>query len=190
MNVTHPIELHTERLLLTTLGRDAGPPVLDYLLRNRAFFAPWSPIFSADYFTLAGQQDRLAHDLRLLAAGSGARLWLFARADTAHARVLGDVSLSNIIRGAFQSCHLGYKIDAAVVNRGLMTEALAAVVEFAFATLHLHRVEANIIPRNAPSRRAVEKLGFLSEGVSPKYLKINGVWEDHIHYARLNPDVE
>jgi ribosomal-protein-alanine N-acetyltransferase len=69
-----------------------------------------------------------------------------------------------------------------------MTEAVAAVVELAFGPLQLHRVEANIIPRNMPSRRVVEKLGFVNEGLSPKYLKINGVWEDHMHYVVLNPD--
>jgi ribosomal-protein-alanine N-acetyltransferase len=64
------------------------------------------------------------------------------------------------------------------------------VVEYAFNELKLHRIEANIIPRNAGSIRAVEKAGFTCEGTSKKYLQINGVWEDHAHYVRLNEKVE
>lgn len=188
MNIEHPFVLHTARLTLRTIDPTFAPQVVSYLWRNRAFFAPWNPTFSADYFTMDGQQARLAHDLQLLRDDRALRLWLFRKEDDACARIIGDVGLSNIVRGAFQSCHLGYKIDAAEANRGFMTEAVAAVVELAFGPLQLHRVEANIIPRNMPSRRVVEKLGFVNEGLSPKYLKINGVWEDHMHYVVLNPN--
>ena len=49
--------------------------------------------------------------------------------------------------------------------------------------LHLHRVQISIIPRNAASRRVVEKLDIREEGVAVRYLEINGVWEDHVRYA-------
>ncbi|HEU5013543.1 MAG TPA: GNAT family protein [Roseiflexaceae bacterium] len=188
MSIEHPFILHTERLTLRTLDPACAPQVFGYLWRNRAFFEPWSPTFSADYFTIDGQQARLARDLQLLRDDRAVRLWFFRKEDEACQRIIGDAALSNIVRGAFQSCHLGYKIDAAEANHGFMTEAVAAMVDLAFGTLRLHRVEANIIPRNAPSRRVVEKLGFVDEGLSRKYLKINGVWEDHMHYVVLNPN--
>ena len=72
------------------------------------------------------------------------------------------------------------------MNKGYATQAVAAVVRYAFETLRLHRIEANIMPRNKASRRVAEKCGFREEGASPRYLKINGVWEDHIHMALLN----
>ena len=69
-------------------------------------------------------------------------------------------------------------------------EAIQTLVSFAFETLKLHRIEANILPRNLPSRAVAEKCHFEIEGISPKYLKINGVWEDHIHYVIRNQTME
>jgi len=179
--------LATDRLLLSCRSSDAAAVVLAYLERNRVFFAPWTPRASAAYFTIAGQQQRLDEDTHLQAAGSSVRFWMTLRAAALEGPIIGDIGLSNIIRGAFQSCHVGYKIDAAYAGQGLMTEALRAVITFAFDRLLLHRLEANIMPRNTPSRRVVEKLGFVNEGLSPRYLKINAVWEDHLHYVLLNP---
>ena len=70
-------------------------------------------------------------------------------------------------------------MDKAETNRGYMTEALRCVIDFAFNRLRLHRIEANIMPRNHASRRVVEKLGFHYEGLARQYLQINGRWEDH-----------
>ena len=103
--------------------------------------------------------------------------------------VIGDLTFNNIVRGAFQSCHLGYKIDGRQLNQGFMTEALRCAIAYVFSELKLHRIEANIMPRNARSRRVVEKLGFVQEGLARKYLKINGAWEDHFHYVLLNDAV-
>ena len=60
------------------------------------------------------------------------------------------------------------------------------VVRYAFAEAGLHRVEANVMPRNKPSLRVLEKNGFVNEGLSKYYLNINGVWEDHVHMVRIN----
>jgi ribosomal-protein-alanine N-acetyltransferase len=182
-----PITLSSERLLLCTLGPEAAPQVLDYLVRNEEFARPWSPLAAPDFFTLEAQRARLEREQQLRAARSQYRLWIFARDDAERRRILGDLALSNIVWGAFLSCHLGYKIDGRAGGQGYMTEAVRALVEYAFGPLGLHRIEANIMPRNARSRRVVEKLGFVNEGISRAYLKINGVWEDHIHYVILNP---
>lgn len=97
--------------------------------------------------------------------------------------IIGQISLGNIARGAFQSCYVGYWIGAAHAGRGLMTEALGLALKFGFGTLALHRVEANIVPRNKPSRRLVKKLGFRYEGTAKRYLRIAGRWQDHEHWA-------
>lgn len=73
---------------------------------------------------------------------------------------------------------------------GLHDGSLARVIRYAFDELRLHRIEANIMPRNSASLKMVEKLGFSSEGLARKYLKINGIWEDHIHMVLLNEAVE
>lgn len=70
-----------------------------------------------------------------------------------------------------------------------MFEALQSALQFIFNEIKLHRIEANIIPRNTPSIRLIENLGFMNEGLSKQYLKINGVWEDHYRFAKLNPAI-
>jgi ribosomal-protein-alanine N-acetyltransferase len=105
--------------------------------------------------------------------------------------VIGFASLSNIVRGAFQSCHLGYEMHHEHLNRGYVTEAIRALVfDIAFGPLKLHRVEANVMPRNVRSMRVLEKLGFTDEGLSRRYLRINGAWEDHRRFVVLNDALE
>jgi ribosomal-protein-alanine N-acetyltransferase len=98
-------------------------------------------------------------------------------------RFVGEITLSSIQRGPLQSAYIGYWIDQAVAGRGLMPEAVVTMLQYAFESLRLHRVEINIIPRNAPSRRVVEKLGLRFEGIAERYLEIDGAWEDHARYA-------
>ena len=95
----------------------------------------------------------------------------------------GEINVSSIQRGPFQSAYIGYWIDESQAGRGLMPEALVVVVRFAFEELYLHRIQVSIIPRNAASRRVVDKLGLRCEGVAERYLEIAGVWEDHARYA-------
>jgi ribosomal-protein-alanine N-acetyltransferase len=98
-------------------------------------------------------------------------------------RFCGEINLNNVVRGAFQSAHVGYWVDEALAGQGLVPEGLVGVLGFAFDDLGLHRVQIAIIPRNASSRRVVEKLGIREEGVALRYLEIDGVWEDHLRYA-------
>lgn len=95
----------------------------------------------------------------------------------------GEINLSSIQRGPFQNAYVGYWIDEAVAGRGLMPESLVVLARFAFEELHLHRIQVSIIPRNAASRRVVEKLDLRNEGTALRYLEIDGVWEDHVRYA-------
>ncbi len=95
----------------------------------------------------------------------------------------GEINLSSIQRGPFQSCYVGYWIDEGHAGNGYTPEALAVVLKYAFEDLNLHRVQVAIIPRNTSSRRVVEKLSMREEGIAERYLEINGEWEDHIRYA-------
>jgi ribosomal-protein-alanine N-acetyltransferase len=95
----------------------------------------------------------------------------------------GEINVSGVQRGPFQSAYVGYWIDQAAAGRGYVPEAMVLVARHAFEELELHRLQVAIIPRNRPSRRVVEKLGLRDEGVAVRYLAINGRWEDHIRYA-------
>jgi ribosomal-protein-alanine N-acetyltransferase len=95
----------------------------------------------------------------------------------------GEINLTAVQRGPFQSAYVGYWIDEKHAGNGYMPESLVVLAQFAFDELHLHRIQISIIPRNSASRRVVEKLGIRDEGVAQRYLEINGEWEDHIRYA-------
>jgi ribosomal-protein-alanine N-acetyltransferase len=73
-------------------------------------------------------------------------------------------------------------------RQGYMTAAVKALIPFAFGTLKLHRIEAACIPTNIASIRLLEKTGFKREGFARKYLCIDGHWQDHLLYARLEED--
>ncbi|HZG86743.1 GNAT family N-acetyltransferase [Paenibacillus sp.] len=179
------LTIRTDRLTLRTLDEAAADDVLAFEERNREHLKPWEPWRDPEYYTYRHQRLLLEDDCKQMNEGRLLRLWI-CKDD----RIIGSAALSNIVRGAFQSCHLGYKIDAEEAGRGYMTEAVRALVEIGFETMKLHRIEANIMPRNAASLRVVEKLGFQPEGLARKYLKINGVWEDHIHMVLLNERFE
>ncbi len=181
--------LETDRLLLKVVDAHCAKQVLEYYRRNQQFLEQWEPVRDEEFYTLRSQQESLASDLDKMQSGTLFRVWLFKKTDGL-SQTIGCIGLNNIVRGAFQSCHLGYKLDGAEINRGYMSEALQAVIQYAFTVLQLHRIEANIIPRNLRSLRVIQKLGFYNEGLAKKYLRINGKWEDHIHMVLLNEAME
>jgi ribosomal-protein-alanine N-acetyltransferase len=99
--------------------------------------------------------------------------------------IAGVINLTNIVMGAFRSGYLGYYAFAGYERRGLMREGMTALVRYAFATLKLHRLEANIQPSNTASLALVRTCGFVKEGYSARYLKIGGRWRDHERWAIL-----
>src|ERR1051326_6831357 len=184
---TFPVCLYSERLILKTLESNYAENVLKYFINNKDFFKPWLPEFTNDYFSIGYHRLKLNIEHKGLLNRGNIRFWLFDKMFPD--KIIGDLSYSNIIYGCFLSCHLGYKMDKDNLRKGYCYEALKLANSFIFDNVGLHRIEANIIPRNTPSINLIEKLGFVNEGMSPKYLKINGVWEDHIHYVLLNDKV-
>ncbi|QGO64523.1 GNAT family N-acetyltransferase [Piscirickettsia salmonis] len=97
--------------------------------------------------------------------------------------LIGVFNISEIVRGCFQSAYLGYYAFEPFANQGYMTQGLRLLVEHAFNTLKLHRLEANIRPENNASSKLVKKVGFQKEGYSPNYLYLDGAWRDHERWA-------
>lgn len=112
-----------------------------------------------------------------------------ARARRGPFRMVGQMNVTGITWGSLCSAHIGYWVDERVAGRGITPTALALVVDHCFTVVGLHRVEVNIRPENAPSRRVAEKLGFREEGVRRAYLHIDNGWRDHIAYALTAPEV-
>ena len=154
--------------------------------RSRAFLVPWEPTWPADCLTRHAYRRRLRHYAEEWQSGTGYAFFIFSRAEGA---LRGGVTLTNVRRGVAQTGTLGYWVGAPFARQGVMTEGLGCVIEYAFDHLHLHRLEAACLLRNAASRGVLGKSGFREEGLAPKYLRINGTWEDHVLFALLAEEV-
>lgn len=154
----------TDRLILKTLDGSFAPLVLSYLIKNKDFLEKWETEKSENYFTLNYQKMSLKKEIDNFKIEKALKFWIFKK-DKPN-QIIGSISLDNIIRGPFQSCFLGYKLDKDEINKGYMTEAVKKIIEIAFNSYGLHRIEANIMPRNLASIRVVEKLGFYNEGLA------------------------
>jgi [ribosomal protein S5]-alanine N-acetyltransferase len=152
---------------------------------SRDFLTPWEPTWPADDLTRAAFRRRLKRYAEDQRTDQAYAFFLFRREDE---ELIGGLTLANIRRGVAQAGSLGYWMGAPFVRRGYMTAAVLALVPFAFGTLRLHRLEAACIPTNAASIRLLEKTGFAREGYAREYLCINGIWQDHLLYARLQDD--
>jgi [ribosomal protein S5]-alanine N-acetyltransferase len=153
--------------------------------QSRNFLTPWEPTWPADDLTRAAFRRRIrryAEDQRNDLAYA---FLVFRSSDNA---LLGGLTLANIRRGVAQAGSIGYWVGASFARQGYMTEALRALVPFSFNSLRLHRLEAACIPNNAASIGLLEKTGFKREGYARGYLCINGLWQDHLLYARLQDD--
>lgn len=177
----------TERLILRRLTIKDSSLLLDYLLRNKSFLKKWEPEREKRYYSIESVRNIITNENISFENKSGLCLYIFNKGND---KIIGCVSITNIIYGPFQSCYLGYKLDGNEINQGKITEAIHQIIEIAFKEYKLHRIEANIIPENIRSRKVLTKLGFIEEGLSLKYLKINGKWENHIHFVLLNKEVE
>lgn len=115
-----------------------------------------------------------------------ARTFLICR--QADGEIVGSMGLFNIVRRQVKTSFIGYSIGATHQRQGYATESLQLVLRFAFRKLRLHRVEASIQPKNAPSRALVRRAGFECEGLSRRLVKIGGRWRDHERWAILSED--
>jgi len=152
---------------------------------SRDFLTPWEPTWPADDLTRASFRRRIRRYAEDQRCDLAYPFFVFRQEDNA---LVGGLTLANVRRGCAQTGNLGYWIGASHARRGYMTAAVGGFVPFAFQTLRLHRIEAACIPANVASIRLLEKTGFRREGFAREYLCINGVWQDHLLFARLKSD--
>lgn len=179
------VSIITERLSLRL------PQHSDYadwatLRRESAeFLTPWEPSWNGEHLTRKAFTNRVYWAARAFAQGSALPLFLIRRQDD---MLLGAMTLDNIRRGPAQAGTAGYWIGHQFARQGYMSEAIKAVVHYAFAELDLSRIEAACLPENEASRGVLERSGFKYEGVAQSYLQINGRWRNHVLYANLRND--
>ena len=181
------LKYETKNLILRSLDLEDLEVLKNYLLENQDFMKEWSPTTDSSFYENENLEKIIFDEIKQNENKSALKLHLFLKKEN---KLIGSISLSNIVYGPFLSCFLGYKLHKDYLKKGYMSEALEKIINIAFDEFKLHRIEANIIPKNIASQKLVQKFGFENEGLSKKYLKINGVWEDHYHYVLLNKDLE
>ena len=152
---------------------------------SRDFLIPWEPVWAPDELTRDAYRRRLRRYARDAREGCGYAYFIFAGEQGG---LLGGLTLSRVRRGVTQSCSLGYWMGRRHAGRGHMTEAVRTVLPFVFDDLQLHRLEAACVPTNERSKGVLARVGFREEGYARAYLRINGVWRDHLLFAMLAAD--
>lgn len=171
----------TKRLLLRPVTVADAAAFLEYYSRNAVFLEPWEPSRPEDFFTEERQRETLESHINAAADGTMYAFAILPKDDPE--RIAGRIALDTVARGVFQSANVGYSIDESHTGIGYATEALGGIVEYAFSSLGLHRLQAGTMVSNIRSQRVLEKNGFRREGLALRYLLINGKWEDHYLYA-------
>ena len=174
--------LFGRRVLLRPLLATDFPAWREVRRRNSEWLTKWEPtrpLGAPDVI-----EDRVAFSIRCNARqrerqwGSAYGGGIFVDGEFA-----GEINLSSVQRGPFQSGSIGYWIDEAKAGKGYTPEALVVLAQYCFDELRLHRVEIAIVPRNDASLRVVQKLELRDEGISKGFLEIDGNWEDHIRFG-------
>ena len=162
---------------------DDARALADLSRANREFLAPWEPLRPESWFTEAGQREDLTRMLARHADGTASPYVVLA-----DGRLVGRVNVNDVVRGAFQSAHLGYWVDRGHTGRGVATAAVAEVVRIGFSDLRLHRLQADTLLHNKASQTVLARNGFTRIGLAPRYLRIAGRWQDHVLHQRLADD--
>ena len=174
--------LFGRRLLLRPLAATDFPVWREVRRRNAEWLTKWEPTRPPGAPDVI--EDREAFTIRCSARQRERQLGVgFGFGIFVDGEFCGEINLSSVQRGPFQSGYVGYWMDEAKAGNGYTPEALVVLASHAFDDLHLHRLQVAIIPRNAPSHRVVAKLDLRNEGTAIRYLEINGVWEDHVRYS-------
>ena len=184
MNDSTLPQLKTDRLRIKLLEPAHEPLMTHFRIDNKKHLTKWEPTRTPEFYTDAFWYMQLKIAIREFRNRTNLRLVILNEMES---RVIGVCNYTNIVRGTFQSCHLGYALDKEYEGQGLMFEALQISNNYVFEKFSLHRIMANYMPLNKRSGDLLSRLGFTIEGEARSFLKIHGRWEDHILTSLVNP---
>jgi ribosomal-protein-alanine N-acetyltransferase len=161
--------------ILRPLAPEDSGEVARLLLENRDFMEPFEPLRDDRFFTSEGQRERIEANFAGFAI-------------VVDGVLAGGLTISDPVRGPFQSVHLGYWVARRLNGQGLATRAVGEAVDIAFGELGLHRLQAGTLVDNVASQRVLEKNDFERIGLARRYLHIGGEWQDHWLYQRTADD--
>ncbi|CAK9884662.1 MAG: Putative ribosomal N-acetyltransferase YdaF [Candidatus Erwinia impunctatus] len=171
------VRLVTERLIVRLVNERDAWLLADYYTENRHFLSPWEPFRDGSHCTASGWQSRLSFIIDMHRQQSA---FYFILLDSDENEIVGIANFSNILRGAFHACYLGYSLGEKWQGKGMMQEALGAAIRYMQQQQRMHRIMANYMPHNQRSGNLLSRLGFEKEGYARDYLLINGKWQDHV----------
>jgi ribosomal-protein-alanine N-acetyltransferase len=176
----------TKRLNLIIPDASYTKKMLAYLLKNKEHFQDSSPRFGKEFYTEETWIKKLTETQQNFADKKGLACIIMKKDQD---EIIGNFTFDGIVRGPFQACYLGYRLDQAQIGQGYMSEALQKAIEYLFTEWKLHRIMANYMPTNERSGKLLGKLGFSIEGYAKNYLFLNGTWKDHILTALTNHNI-
>lgn len=156
-------------------------------IRNKEFFNQYAPNRDPEFYTLEGQMSRIEKIEKNRENNLGYSFGIYLNDSQV---LIGQIGLFKIERGPAQKGMVGYSLDKELNGKGYMTDALPLIIDFGFNQIKLHRIEAEVMPRNIGSIKILEKTGFHKEGIAKKNVMINGKWEDHQVLAIINNNYE
>ncbi|MET0982139.1 MAG: GNAT family N-acetyltransferase [Telluria sp.] len=172
-----PPVLHTARLTLRPLA-DGDGPALFAIFSDAEVVRYWS---RSAWTGMEQAGEMLAAAAEGYADGSGLRYGIVV---TATSELVGVASLFAFDHNN-RRCDLGYVLGSRHWGQGYASEALVPVLDHAFETLNMNRIEADIDPRNIGSQRVLEKLAFRREGFMPERWIVHGETADTAFYGLL-----
>lgn len=170
-------------MIIRLIRQGDAQALSQYYLENRQHFRPWEPRTSTAYHSVQEWESRIND--RVIEQENKKAAYFIAMEDTK--KIIGHCTLSQIFYGSFMACYMGYAISKACEGRGMMQPLCCHAINHAFTDLGLHRIMANYMPHNNRSAKLLKHLGFVIEGKADNYLKIDGVWKNHILTALTNP---
>jgi len=173
-----------EKVYVRFLRSSDAAEKLKLEIENRGFFEAYAMTRYPDFYTLPLQRELIEIYAEQKEDDQAYSFGIFENETD---RLVGTISLVQVMRGPLQSAVLGYALDQKHNNKGYTTEAVELVVGYAFRKLALHRIEAGVMPGNDASIRVLEKAGFHKEGIALQNVQINGEWQDHQVLAIINP---
>lgn len=165
---------------LRSFRREDAEALLQLRIASRTNYEAFQPARDDSYYTLRAQRDEIEEGIFAAERGTDFTFGIFIGPEE---ELAGRIRLSAVHRGVWLNANVGYFVGTPYAGRGFATEAVKQAAAFAFGEAGLHRLQAAVMPWNAPSLRVMEKAGFRREGLAERYLNINGVWEDHVLFA-------
>lgn len=180
------LQYETQRLVLKVLGPDYASDVLRFYEKDKALFEKYEADRCPNFYSEGHQRNILHLEYGLTLKLQQVRFYVFLKEDPS--TIIGTVCLYDI-SNTYAKADIGYKFSSLFHHKGYASEAVERIIDIAFSDLNLHRICARVQPENAPSIHLLLGMGFQKEGICRDYLRINGVWTDHLQYSLIKPEL-